>query len=389
MTLFLKVVCLTLLYLNCMLDLLPNSSNKTLKLDPLELLVTAKAVLNRGETIVIINDIDLTVSTGGITGEDDPRKTTIYPKSAKALSQIESLGHKIGFISNRGGSQIGRMTKAAGIKDPSIIGTYGFETYKADHTSIIDDRFLPYSEDITKLLSTIELFVLDYTNQKELIIQGSETAIPFESDQIILERKGICEQFPKGIAALYNLNLINPNLRTKLVSATEEKYKEEIGLIMKTHHLLATALTRIWGINQDIQKPTQPGRFTLKFEPLLKQSKAYGMVNLLNNIRNNMQDNQRVGLIIYAGDSDQDAYAMKALKQIVKFHNEDYIAHTPIHAFNFWVKPDHIEKDAMREADIITEGVDGYAETLTELAKTVSLHTNTRFPFNFKQLFRI
>lgn len=371
-------------------DLLPNHNSQAPKIDSQELLVTAKAVLERGETIVVINDLDLTISTGGVTGEDDPRKTAIYPDSAKALRQIENSGHKIGFISNRAGSQIERMTQDSDIKHPSIIGTYGFETYSADtHKSIIDDRFLPYAQDITKLLSTIESYVLEYTNHKEVVISGSEIAIPFEADEIILERKGTCELFPNGLAALYNLNLIKPDKRADFVEAIEGKYKEEVSLIMKTHHLLATALTRIWGINPEARLPSTPGRYTLKFEPLLKQSKAYGMVNLLNSIRENLPAKQRIGLITYAGDSDQDAYAMKALKQIVKFHNEDYIAHTPIHAFNIWVKPDHLEKDAKREAEIITDGVKGYAEILTKLAKTAAVHTHPHFPIQFKQLFRI
>lgn len=370
-------------------DLLLDHTSQITKLDPAKLFETAKAVLDRGEVIVVINDLDLTVSTGGITGEDDPRKTAIYPDSAKALRQIGNAGHKIGFISNRAGSQIGRMTQDSDIKHPSIIGTYGFETYSTDtHKSIIDDRFLPYAKDITKLLNIIESFVLTYTDNDKLTISGPESAIPFESEEIILERKGICELFPNGLAALYNLNLIKPHKRAELVEAIEGKYKEEISQIMKTHHLLATALTRIWGINPDVNKPSIPGRYTLKFEPLLKQSKAYGMVNLLNNIRKNLPEKQRIGFITYAGDSDQDAYAMKALKQIVKFHNEDYIAHTPIHAFNIWVKPDHIEKDARREADIIAEGVEGYAEILTELTKIAAVHTRPHFPNQFKQLFR-
>lgn len=372
------------------MDNLPGFNSPKVKIDVEKLLAIAQAVVSRGEIIAVINDIDLTVSSGGIRGEDDPRKTTIYFKSAKALREIEHHGHKIGFISNRSGSQIARMSRDADIKNPSIIGTYGFETYLINsHKSIIDDRFLPYAADISNLLASLESFVLEYTGHNKLISPGPEAAIPYDSDDIVLERKGVCEQFPNGLAALYNLNLINPEKREDLAQAIEEKYKSEISKIMQSQHMLATALLRIWGLNKERTRASTPGRYSIKFEPLLKQSKAYGMVNLLNSIRNNLPDKQRIGMITYAGDSDQDAQAMLALKQIVKFHNEDYIAHNPIHAYNICVKPDHMEKDAYRESDLIVEGVEGYAEVLEELAKTVSLNTSPFLPINFMQFFRI
>lgn len=341
-----------------------------------ELLSLTQEALERGEKIIIANDIDLTISNGGVDGEDDPRKTRLHPKAAKALKEMEKHGQYIGVISNRSGWQVAGMLMEADIKHAEVIGTFGIEQFilnpKSPHrgAAIIDERFQVYSEPVTLFLRSMRLFLLDKLEQKESTKLHVEVEIPTQNGPIILERKGLCDTFPEGLAAGYNFNLVSPSVRTELVKHMQQHFSALTADAMIHHPVRTMALLNVWRMNHD-HDPDESGRYSLKFEPHIKQVKGYGMEHLLRGLRERIDDEVKIGLIIFAGDDNADAEAMRVAANAVAFYNKDLISHRPIQSVGIWVKPQEDKPTVHEQADMIVDGPDGYAEVLEAMAGVV------------------
>jgi hypothetical protein len=352
------------------------------KYQPDVLLETAKEIVGRNEKIMVINDVDLTVSSGGANGEDDPRKTKLHPVSAKALAKIEASGHLVGFVSNRPGGQVARMAKEAGIEHPTIIGTFGLELFKGDAKhpnqgiAYIDERFHHMAYPITDILSQLRSNVLAMTGQQDKAGKDVEVEIPTNDGPIILERKGLCDLFPEGLAAGYNFNLVDPGFRTGIIAPMQEQYENIMKQLMRENYTLAMLFGTTWGMTKNTNPPQLPGRYSLGFEPIIKQGKGYGVLRLLKEVQTNLQEGEKIGLITFAGDSDADAEGMSAARRAVMTHNQDPL-HIPSYSWGIWVKPQHDQPQVKKQADIDVDGPDGYAELLVKLSNIVEKAAKT------------
>jgi hypothetical protein len=349
---------------------------KERKLEPEEILTLVKETVQRQEKIVCGNDVDLTISDGGTTGLDDPRKTEFLPKSGKALADLEKNGQLVGFISNRGGSDVARIAVAAGLQRPTIIGTFGFETFYVNAAaptlgvSQIDERFEPYNDPVNLILQHMHAVTLDFAGQQFSKEHFENREIPTAYGPIILDVKGQSDLFHYGLAEGFNLNFVEPNARKALVTTMKEAYPSALKAAMHRHTLASMVLHKTWGMELDPWEPDKPGRYSIAFTPKIKQGKAYGMTHLLRGMRQSMSPQDRVGLVLFAGDDNPDAEAMRAASMAAKIHNRDPFD-LPVQSLGVWVKP-AVDKPAVhKQCDIIVDGPNGYAELLTEIAETV------------------
>jgi hypothetical protein len=344
------------------------------------LLDTAKEIVGRKEKILLINDVDLTVSSGGLLGEDDPRKTKLHPVSGQALAKIEAYGHPIGFVSNRSGRQVARMAKEAGIEHPTIIGTFGLELFKADTnnlsqgTACIDERLQHMAYPVTYILNQLRNNIFAMVGQKDYAGSDIEVEIPTSGGPIILERKGLCYLFPEGLSASYNFNFVDPQVRAEIISPIKEEFENIMKQLMRENYTQAMLFMTNWGMTHTNNSPELPGRYSVGFEPVIKQGKGYGARRLIKEVRASLKEDENIGLITFAGDSDSDAEGMLAARKAVMVHNED-VLHSPSYFWGIWVKPQEDQSLIRKQADIIADGPDDYAELLVKLSAIVEKAT--------------
>lgn len=355
-----------------------DTQDKSSLLTITELHSIIKDVLNRDQTIIFANDVDLTVSTSGISGEDDPRRIKIHNVCGKALASLEKAKHYVGFISNRAGHEIAAMAAESDIEHATIIGTYGHEIFylRKHHPAlgfaVIADRFHPYADTISDVLSKLQERTYAYLSVKYHPTRESNKEIKTKKGAIILQQKGNCTLFPFGLANVYNFNLVDPDIRKPVIDFMQETFYELMRQHMQRFPIWTAALLSIWGIVKDQQDPSSPDRYSLSFEPLIKQGKYDGMLALLQTVdKLAKKDKHRIGLILYAGDSSTDAEAMLAADKMTKIissvqgDNES----NSIESLGIWVKANGDEPRVRQRADIIVKGPDGYAELLNSITK--------------------
>jgi hypothetical protein len=334
-------------------------------------LEAARRLAARGGVIVLGNDIDLTLSTGGPLGEADPRKTSIRADSGEALRALEAGGHIIGIVTNRSGRQAARMLAERGVRAAEIVGTYGLETFHADASApslgvaTVDARFALYAEAITTILRGVRETVYAHIGLHEDpgTVVELEAATP--AGPLLIERKAVCDAFPEGLAHVYNVNLIADRpYRARLLARAEQRYRA-----LAAESLAGQPLGRIWGL----LPPDPPGatprdaRFSWTLGPTVARGKAAGMIALLRAARRHMADPARIGLVTFAGDSDADAAAMRAAHLVSIVAGRERIR-----ALGIWARP--AEGGApltQREADITVDGTDGYARLLADFVRAV------------------
>ena len=336
-------------------------------------LEAARRLAARGGVIVLGNDIDLTLSTGGPQGEDDPRRTAIRPDSGAALRALEARGHIIGIVTNRSGWQAARMLAERGVCAAEIVGTYGLETFHADASApslgvaTVDARFAPYAQAITSILRGVREAVYADIGLHEDPGNAVEIATYTPMGPLLIERKAVCDAFPEGLAHVYNVNLIADRpYRARLLARAELRYR-----VLAAESLAGRPLGRIWGL----LPPDPPGatphdaRFSWTLGPSIARGKAAGMIALLRAARRRVAHPARIGLVTFAGDSDADAAAMRAAHLVAMVAGQGRVR-----ALGVWVCP--VEGGApltQREADIAVDGTDGYARLLADLARAVDI----------------
>jgi len=336
-------------------------------------LEAARRLAARGGVIVLGNDIDLTLSTGGPQGEDDPRRTAIRPDTGAALRALEARGHIIGIVTNRSGRQAARMLAERGVRAAEIVGTYGLETFHADTlvpslgVATVDARFAPYAETITTILRGVRETVYADIGLHEDLGNAVEVEAATAAGPLLIERKAVCDAFPEGLAHVYNVNLIADRpYRARLLARAEQRYRA-----LAAQSLAGQPLGRIWGL----LPPDPPGatphdaRFSWTLGPSISRGKAGGMIALLRVARRRVADPARIEMVTFAGDSDADAAAMRAAHLVATVAGRERVR-----ALGVWVRAMGIDAPlAEREADITVDGPDGYARLLADLARAVDI----------------
>jgi hypothetical protein len=278
-----------------------------------------REVGKRGELVCIFTDLDDTVLVGkdaekGYAPGDDPRRVEILPVAARALQDITHKGGVVGVITNRGGHDAANYLRASGISQSYIMGTYGWERYTMDNTSAdadevaIDDRFRQHAPVITRTLHELRNRVYDAFGQPT-VDDGANILIPTHRDGVtlrdqsplIIQQKGVsaADGFPLGLANIYNFNLMK----------VEDGNREKLKNIVESTYEATADVKGLWGMGGDAGNPQEMTRFTRGFEPLIKEGKAYAMIEMIRKIE---ETNKKIGLVIFSGDSNADADAMRA-----------------------------------------------------------------------------
>ena len=336
-------------------------------------LEAARRLAAQGGIIVLGNDIDLTLSTGGPLGEADPRVTSIRADSGEALRALEARGHIIGIVTNRSGRQAARMLAARGVRAAEIVGTYGLETFHADAddpalgVATVDARFAPYAEAITTILRGVRETVYADIGLHESHGNAVEVEVATPAGPLLIERKAVCDAFPEGLAHVYNVNLIADRpYRACLLTRAEQRYRA-----LATAFLADQPLGRIWGLLPPDPPNATPhdARFSWTLGPSIARGKAAGLIALLRAARRRVADPTRIGLVTFAGDSDADAAAMRAAHLVAAVAGRERVR-----ALGVWVQAMGTGAPlAEREADITVDGTDGYARLLADLVGAVEL----------------
>ncbi len=341
-----------------------------------DLFSLAKQTRAADKKILIINDIDATLTES----TDDPTKTQIVPRSGTALVALQQQGHLIGALTNRAGRDAAKMFNAVGMTKTYIVGTYGYERFYFDSSlpslgrSQIGDRYSVYNEQITTILHTMRVSLCETFHAEQAIGDATNQEITTSAGVIVVERKGVCEEFPEGLAAVYNLNLLNPAGQIEVSKQLNDIFAKEQKKLYDASYQLAFALSHVWGQRTMPWTVQQPTHLSVDFEPLIKEGKGYGVHQLLSLIQESTASTklEDIGLIIMAGDSNADAEAIKAIEHLAEHRNHH--SHTPtLHAVGIWVQPAEPEPAIEAEANIIVNGPQGYAELLTEFVNQTSL----------------
>lgn len=341
-----------------------------------ELYSFAKKTLATKRKILLINDIDATLTEP----TDDPTKTRIVAQSGMALATLQQQGHSIGALTNRAGKDAASMLQAAGITTAYVVGTYGYEQFHFESalpslgTSHIADRYAFYNEQITSILHLIRKTLCENVQVEHHIGDAIHQEIDTKHGVIIIERKGVCAEFPEGLAAVYNLNLLSPDKQNEVSKQLEDLFANEQKKLYSESYQLALALFHVWGKHSLPQTTQYPTHLSVGFEPLIKEGKGYGVHQLIALMHETTGTTSLsdIGLIVMAGDSNADAEAMKAIEHIAEHTNHHHPDTPPLHAVGIWVKPAEAEPAIEAEANIIVDGPRGYAELLTELVNQVS-----------------
>lgn len=328
-----------------------------------DLLHLVREVAGRGCRLCVVNDFDDTLSLKGRDGGADPTESVLHPRSAKALARLAAHGADVGIISNRSTAQIARRLDAAGVTARAIVGTYGWELFRADpgaagggHVSV-DARFQPYRETISAVLQRIRTQLCAAVGLPDAAGDATDITLPTIDGPIILERKGVCPGFPEGLAHVYNFNRVPPTPRTHLAALLAEQFRASAGELDILHD--------VWGMAAEAGQPERPGPFSLYFAPSAAKGKAYGLVTLLRAISAAQPTSPGVGLVLYGGDHDADAAAMEAAKRL------ESVTHGTVRAVGIWVKAATDQPLVRQRCDISVDGVDVYAEVLSSVAAAV------------------
>lgn len=324
-----------------------------------------ESVHRAGQVIVWVDDIDLTVSTGGKKGFNDPRLTGIYPRSAASLQAQAKAGHEVCFLTNRSGEQVERMLKDAGIGDALVVGSYGYELRMihtkspAQSQSTILSPYPQHASFITWVLQNMLMEFCDHLGADWTMLSGCEVELPTSDGPIILERKG--GQYPQGIAHVYNFNLVDPEVRVPLIEALTGTYWR---LVNEERARIGTETLEIedfWGLSVDAH-PELPGRISLKVEPRSPRGKGDGMRTVLKEV--SRKTRKPIGLVVMADDSNVGAGAIHEARSLG--------IHAGFQTVGVWVNPGTEQREMAEASAVHVDGVEGYAQLLELMAKAIS-----------------
>lgn len=115
----------------------------------------------------------------------------------------------------------------------------------------------------------------------------------------------------------------------------------------------------------DTGDPEKVQRFTRGFEPLIKEGKAYAMVEMIREIETFEKENgtkRQIGLVIFSGDSNADAEAMKAARLLEGIRQGELLS------VGIWVKGNTEQHRVADRSDIQVKGPSGNAVLLQGIA---------------------
>lgn len=328
-----------------------------------QLCAETRAVLARGGGITVLTDFDATVSAEAGDGSD-PFATAFDPRAAHALASLQAHGQVVGVISNRGAGQIRARCRQAGFAHtPFIVGTYGYELLPPHGAPQIDHQFAPYHEIVTRVLRGVRVGLLRRAGLDSERQPDIETLLATPYGPVYLEMKGICADYPEGLAHEYNFNRIAPATRASLVRAAEDDARAALA---REDPTLARALAALWG-SACTSDPSLPGPCSWALKPILARAKAYGMVRLLRAIRAEGGWHGPACLVVYAGDHrHEDGHAMWAGKALER------LTQGRMRFAGIWADAGRYVPGAPDESDLRVGGASGVAQTFARLATVVA-----------------
>lgn len=359
-------------------------SGETRKLTEKEFREQAKKTLENGSGLVIVTDVDLTLTDGSA---EDPRDTEFIAKSGQALALLEQTGQFIAINSKRAGADIARMARTAQLINPVIIGTSGIELFEVIPEHIdggiakIDERFDLYADGITGILKPIHTELLRGLGINDNPFRGIYEELRTENGIIIVEHKGKNERFPLGAAMGINMNRLQRSARIVPARIVQEQYNIASKAYMQPpNHLQAMALMYMWGMIVDEWDPAENERYSIKFEPneIKRQPKLDGVKKALEIIKQRITPSHPLGMIIVAGDDDPDAAAIKGAREFAaklaeKAGQKDMV---PVSVIGINVRQKDHKQLIEQAADFSIDGPHEYASLLTNLAGLAVKYTS-------------
>ncbi|HEX9055891.1 MAG TPA: hypothetical protein VF818_00025 [Ktedonobacterales bacterium] len=340
----------------------PNSA------DALCALARDTLVSRRG--IVVATDFDATVSAEADDGIS-PFTTAFNEDAGRALAMLQAHSQAVGIISNRAAGQIAERCWRAGFyTTPVIVGTYGYELRLPDGSSRIDEQFAAERDLVTAALHAVRRGMLATYGLADTDYHAVETTIPTPHGPVFLEIKGMCHDYPEGLAQEYNFNAIAPPKRTEMVAGLEQHMR---GSLVSYDADRVRALMSVWGI-ESLGAPDRPGRYSWALRPAHTRAKAHGLIRLLRAIHDTALYQRPIGLLVYAGDHpEQDGQVMWAGKVLER------VSHGDMRFVGIWAGSGADPLNASDPSDLHVAGVTGVASVLTRLAETVA-HWDQRDP---------
>jgi trehalose-6-phosphatase len=293
-------------------------------------------------------DFDSTISDDHY----NPFENVLDNDCAVALKRLYKSGVKLVVISNRPGRFINETFKRHGIEELDGRYTYGYEKLHMENGQYfvqIDERFGKYTKHITSVLRDVLInFVPDFSLPPDPT--AAEHILHIKGEPVYLETKGRgAEGYPFGFAQVWNFNDVSPQQRGDLVFHFKQVYTEAI------EKLNDHELEKVWGMTFSGEAPDKPGRFSIGLEPVLKEGKAYGMKKILESFEN-------LGLVMFAGDHNQDSYAMQVAYDLEKE------SQGKVKGIGIYVKDDLSQTDVQKIASIQVDGVKEHAVLMNKLA---------------------
>jgi hypothetical protein len=308
----------------------------------------------------VLTDFDSTISAQAGDGSN-PFETGFEPQAGHALAALQGHGQLVGIISNRAASQITERCRRVGFAHaPFIVGTYGYELLLPTGTPHIDEQFIPHREIITRVLHAARQGLLTRYGLGDKSQLTAETTIQTAHGPVYLEMKGLCSEYPEGLAQEYNFNRVAPVTRAEMVRELEGCVREALA---SEDDERVRALGSAWGTQRSGDDPTVPGRFSWILKPTLSRAKAYGMVRLLRAIGEVGSMKAPACLVVYAGDNkQQDGQAMWAGKLLER------ISRRSLHFVGIWADPGWDTPGVSDESDLRVAGVSRVADAFMRLA---------------------
>jgi phosphoglycolate phosphatase-like HAD superfamily hydrolase len=331
-----------------------------------------KRLIESAKDLVLATDFDGTVS-----GFDpNPKTAGIDRKAQEALLKIHALGVPVVIMTGRAGAEVARLAQIPGAV---IIGTAGWEVYKADENdptkgeSRVDERLIPYHQEITTILKTVRTKFFERVGGADTVDHSMEmtTEVPTSLGTVIFEKKALTSEFPEGITQEYNLNGVDSKKWDELVAALESDFNEHV----------SPGIKELFKLKASIDRAHQPPTCRVSISPLGEEGKHKSLIQLL---RKDDEINQHTGRprrkeyfkgvpggfdgVIYIGDSNADAKALRAThltREIAGRQSAGVVTFRPEDVGK------NVQDRAVRNADVSVTRVEGTAQFLTDIANLI------------------
>jgi len=278
-----------------------------------------KEMIQRGDKVAIVTDLDGTVLLGHI----DPMSVKMDEVAQNSLVRLHNSGVTVIAATGRAGAEAAKLMKVPGAY---IIGTGGWELFETDQDdstkgrSIIDERLVANHEDITFLLASVrqdfQAFIHAQDSQS-----GDALTFPVKTQygQMTFEKKGVNDDFPEGIGHGYNFARIeNLETRERLAQLIKKLYDYYFPESLKPFYEIDISAN-----NQNV---------AVEIRPLHQKGKARSLIQILRKKTDTNPftgENKRSGLygdipdgfdtLLFFGDTDGDSAASRAAHLVASF----------------------------------------------------------------------